>query len=148
MMRYKGYIGIAHVDMEAGVIRGKVVNVRDTITFQGETVAQASKAFEESVDDYLEFCASLGEKPEKPYSGKFLVRIAPEVHRDLTAAAQAQGISVNRLVARALNRVARKCRAFLVVKKAGGHSRAKKAGPESAGKKTRAATAPKPASAS
>jgi predicted HicB family RNase H-like nuclease len=147
MMRYKGYVGIASIDMEAGIIRGKVVNVRDTITFQGETVAQASKAFEESVDDYLEFCASLGEQPEKPFSGKFLVRIAPEVHRDLNAAAQAKGISVNRLVGRVLNRLARKCRGTPVVKNAGDPSGVKKAGSESAGKKAPAATASKPPAA-
>jgi predicted HicB family RNase H-like nuclease len=107
-MQYKGYVGVAGVDLQRGLIRGKVVNVRDTITFQGETVAKARKAFEESVDDYLDFCASLGEEPEKPFSGTFLVRVKPEVHRDLSAAAQIKGVSVNKLVGRVLTRLARK----------------------------------------
>ena len=107
-MTYKGFIGVAQIDPEAGVIRGKVVNTRDTITFQGKSVNEATKAFHESVDDYLEFCASLGEEPEKPYSGKFLVRVDPRVHRDLTVAAQRKGVSVNQLVARHLARLARR----------------------------------------
>ena len=108
MMIHKGYVGVAHVDLEAGVIRGKVVNTRDTITFQGKTVEEASAAFRDSVDDYLEFCASLGEEPEKPFSGKFLVRLAPDVHRDLTAAAQAEGVSFNKFVGRILKHVVRR----------------------------------------
>ena len=107
MMKYKGYIGLPEIDEEAGVIRGRVVNTRDLITFYGKTVEEAHLAFEESVDDYLEFCKELGEEPEKPFSGKFLVRIPPDVHRKLHAAAQIQGVSVNRLVKGQLSRIAR-----------------------------------------
>lgn len=109
-MRYKGYIGLAEVDEDAGVIRGRVVNTRDTITFQGTTVAEAAAAFRESVDDYLEFCRELGEEPEKPFSGKFLVRIEPAIHRDLTQLAQMRGVSFNKLVTAELSRLARRGR--------------------------------------
>jgi predicted HicB family RNase H-like nuclease len=107
-MTYKGYIGVARVDEDAGVIRGKVVNTRDTITFQGKSFEEAEAAFRDSVDDYLEFCESLGEAPEKPFSGTFLVRVSPDVHRDLSAIAQAQGVSVNKLVSRQLTRLSRR----------------------------------------
>jgi predicted HicB family RNase H-like nuclease len=66
---HRGYIGVLHVDHDASVLRGKVVNTRNTITFQGRTVAEATQAFRDSVEDYLEFCKSLGEPPEKPFSG-------------------------------------------------------------------------------
>jgi predicted HicB family RNase H-like nuclease len=108
MMIHKGYVGMAHVDLEAGVIRGKVVNTRDTITFQGKTVEEAHAAFRDSVDDYLEFCASLGEAPEKPFSGKFLVRLNPEDHRNLTLMAVARGLSFNKFVGRVLKRAIRR----------------------------------------
>ena len=78
--------------------------------FVASFVPEAVAAFQESVDDYLEFCASLDEPPEKPFSGKLLVRIKPEVHRALSAVAQTKGVSVNRLVARAVERVARQAR--------------------------------------
>ena len=107
MMKYKGYFGSAQIDVEAGVIRGTVIDVQDTITFQGASVKAAQKAFEESVDDYLEFCRSLGRTPEKPFSGKMLVRVTPDLHRKLSLAAQIKGVSVNRLVVGQLRRLIR-----------------------------------------
>ena len=107
MMKYRGYGGLSRVDVEAGVIRGIVDGITDTITFQGASVAEAKRAFEESVDDYLEFCRSLGRAPEKPFSGKMLVRVTPEVHRKLSLAAQVKGVSVNHLVGVQLKRLTR-----------------------------------------
>jgi predicted HicB family RNase H-like nuclease len=105
-MTYKGYIGVARFDDEANVIRGQVVNTRDTITFQGKSVDEAKAAFRDSVDDYLEFCESSGEAPEKPFSGRILLRVGPELHRDLMAIAWSENVSVNRLVCRELARIA------------------------------------------
>jgi predicted HicB family RNase H-like nuclease len=104
MMQYKGFTGIMEIDEEAGIIFGKVVGLRDVVTFQGESVAEARKAFQESVDSYLEFCVARGEKPEKPYSGNFVVRIDPEIHRALATKAEAEHISLNGLVVRLLSR--------------------------------------------
>ncbi len=110
---YKGYIGLAAVDTEQDVIRGRVINIRDTVTFEGDTVQEAKRAFQESVDDYLEFCASLGETPDKPFSGKLLVRIQPSLHRDLMVAAQLEGVSVNKLVGLALKKATARARSTL-----------------------------------
>ena len=66
MLEYKGYIGKVEIDDEEGLLHGEVINIRDVITFQGTSVAEMQKAFRESVDDYLEFCAQRGESPEKP----------------------------------------------------------------------------------
>jgi predicted HicB family RNase H-like nuclease len=68
MMEYKGYIGELEFDDEAVIFHGEVVNARDVITFQGESIAELKKAFHESVDDYLAFCASRGEEPDKPFN--------------------------------------------------------------------------------
>ncbi len=107
MMKYKGYLGTCTVDADAKVIRGQVVNTKDTITFQGKTVEDAIREFRKSVDDYLDFCASLGEPPEKPFSGKLLIRVNPSVHRDLAAVALAQGVSVNKWIVSVLAPAAR-----------------------------------------
>jgi predicted HicB family RNase H-like nuclease len=98
MLTYKKYIGVAEVDAEAGIISGRVIGLRDAITFQGETVREADQAFRDSVDAYLESCASRGEEPEKPFSGKFLLRLPPELHRTLAVAAESQGLSLNAYV--------------------------------------------------
>ncbi len=102
MMEYKGYIGKVEFDEDAGVIHGEVINTRDVITFQGDTVAEVKKAFHESVDDYLEFCISRGESPDKPFSGQFVTRISPGLHRQIHLAATLSGQSLNAWVTKQL----------------------------------------------
>jgi predicted HicB family RNase H-like nuclease len=63
MLNYKGYTGSLEVDTDAGLIFGRVLDLRDVITFKGETVAEVRQAFQDSVDDYLEFCQELGQEP-------------------------------------------------------------------------------------
>jgi predicted HicB family RNase H-like nuclease len=99
MMEYKGYIGKVEFDDEAGIFHGEVINTRDVITFQGESVAELKKAFRESVDDYLAVCAARGEQPDKPFSGQFVTRIPPELHRQANLAASLSGKSLNAWVA-------------------------------------------------
>ena len=95
MMEFKGYLGKVEFDDEAGVFHGEVINTRDVITFQGNSVASLKKAFHDSVDDYLAFCESRGESPDKPFSGQFVTRIPPELHRRLSVAAMRSGKSLN-----------------------------------------------------
>src|SRR5206468_8695631 len=99
MMEHKGYIGKVEFGDEAGIFHGEVINTRDVITFQGESVAQLKKAFRESVDVYLAFCKKRGEEPDKPFSGQFVTRIPPELHRQVNLAASLAGKSLNAWVA-------------------------------------------------
>ena len=98
-MKYKGYTGIVEFDDEAEIFHGEVANLRDVITFQGRSVDELRRAFEESVDDYLAWCAERGKEPDKPFSGKFMVRIDPGIHREISTAAQRSGKSLNAWVA-------------------------------------------------
>jgi predicted HicB family RNase H-like nuclease len=82
-------------DDEAGVFHGEAINLRDVVTFQGETVKQIQKAFHDSVDDYLAYCSERGEAPEKPYSGKFVVRVGPDLHKSLAVRARREHKSLN-----------------------------------------------------
>lgn len=109
MMEYKGYFARVEFDDEANIFHGEVINLRDVITFEGESVDELRKAFTESVEDYLEFCAERGEAPEKPYSGKFLVRVGPELHKTLVIQARRNGKSLNTWVSDALNQVVKSC---------------------------------------
>jgi predicted HicB family RNase H-like nuclease len=95
MMTYKGYSAKAEFDDEAMIFHGEVIGIRDVVTFQGKTVNELIKAFHDSVDDYLDMCKSRGEEPEKPFSGKFVVRVSPEVHRKIYVAAKKTGQSIN-----------------------------------------------------
>ena len=95
MMEYKGYLGKVEFDADAGLFHGEVIDTRDVITFQGESVAELTRAFRESVDDYLAFCAERGEAPDKPFSGHFATRVPPELHRQISFAASRAGMSLN-----------------------------------------------------
>ena len=104
-MEYKGYFAKVEFDDEADIFHGEVINLRDVVTFQGETVDELRKAFHESVEDYLEFCAVRGEEPEKPYSGKFVVRVEPELHKSISIQAKKNGKSLNSWVHATLSKV-------------------------------------------
>lgn len=95
MMEYLGYIGKVEFDDEAAIFHGEVINTRDVITFQGESVMELKQAFRDSVDDYLAFCRKRGEAPDKPFSGQFVTRIPPDLHRQINLAAALSGSSLN-----------------------------------------------------
>src|SRR5215813_3162716 len=97
-MKYRGYTGLVELDEGSGILFGRVIGLRDVITFQGNSVAEVVQAFHDSVDDYLEFCAARGEAPEKPYSGQFVLRIDPQLHRVMVHEAEARGSSLNALI--------------------------------------------------
>ncbi|MGX9366939.1 type II toxin-antitoxin system HicB family antitoxin [Desulfoplanes sp. PS50] len=94
-LAYKGYLGETTFDKDAKLFYGRVINTRDTITFQSDDAKQLEQEFQASVDTYLEFCRELGEPPEKPYSGKFVLRLSPEGHRAVALAAQIANQSLN-----------------------------------------------------
>ena len=85
---YKGYLGHAEFDDEANSFHGEVINIRDVITFQGRSVDELRQAFEDSVADYLAFCAKRGEEPEQPFSGRFTIQLSPGQHRQVIMAAE------------------------------------------------------------
>ena len=106
MMEYKGYLGKIEFDDEANIFHGQVVNIRDVITFQGQSVDELRQAFEDSIEDYFVFCVERGEQPEKPFSGRFTVQLSPEEHRRVILAAAKAGKHVDSWVADVLEQAA------------------------------------------
>jgi predicted HicB family RNase H-like nuclease len=101
-MEYKGYLGTVEYDASAKIFHGDIINTRDVITFQGTTVNEIEKAFRESIDDYITWCEEEGVEPEKPYSGKFNVRLSPDLHRRITILAKKKHMSLNSFVEKAV----------------------------------------------
>ena len=101
-MTYKEYTGVVEFDDDARIFHGEVIGLKDVITFQGESVTELEKAMAESIDFYLEWCAERGKNPEKPFSGKFLVRTDLEVHSKAVVAATRMGLSLNKYVEKAI----------------------------------------------
>jgi len=102
MMQYKGYNGRVEFDDEADIFHGEVLGLRDVITFQGRTVDEVKQAFRDSVEDYLEYCAKRNEEPEKPFTGKLMLRIPPDIHRKVYIAAKQSGSSLNAWITQTL----------------------------------------------
>ena len=103
-MTYRGYSARVEYDAQDKLFVGHLAGIRDIIGFHGKSVTQLEKAFREAVDDYLATCEKLDQKPDKPYSGRLLVRVAPELHARASSAAHRKGVSLNQWVARALER--------------------------------------------
>lgn len=107
-MSYNGYAARIEYDAEDELFFGKLAGITDGISFHADTVADLKAAFHEAVDDYLETCAKIGKDPQKPYSGKMMFRVDPEVHAQAAKAAQLSGKSLNQWAAEVLAKAASK----------------------------------------
>lgn len=101
MLRYQNYTGIVEYDPNGKIFTGEVIGVRDLITFQGRTPEEIEQSFRAAADFYLEMCLQDGGSPQKPFSGRFNVRLSPEVHRQIAERAALQRVSLNQWVAEA-----------------------------------------------
>lgn len=104
-MNYKGYQGHVNYDNEAKLFHGEVVGLRDVITFQGTSVDELEQAFKDSIDEYLDFCKELGRAPEKPFSGKLMLRLPPEIHERAAFEAKTHGMSLNSWIKEAITQL-------------------------------------------
>lgn len=102
IMTHKGYLAKIEYSDEDELFIGRLAGIDDVIGFHGESVGELRSAFIEAVEDYLLTCKKLGKKPQKTYSGKFVVRVEPEVHARAAIAAQAEGKSLNAWVGDAI----------------------------------------------
>ena len=104
VMTYKGYSARIEYDDEDGILFGQIAGIRDGVGFHADTVEDLRTAFHEAVDDYLETCAKVGKEPQKPYSGKVMFRVSPELHRKAALAAELAGKSLNQWAEEAIAR--------------------------------------------
>ena len=93
-MSHKGYTARVDYDERDNILVGRLLGIRSIIGFHADTVAELRQEFVKAVEDYLADCNEQGVKPEKPASGKLLLRVPPEVHGKALVAAQASGKSL------------------------------------------------------
>ena len=79
-----------------------------SLSWLAPTAGEALSGIQNLVQGVLTDMRDTGESPPKPladrpYSGRFVVRIPPETHRDLAIQAAEQGVSLNRLVSARLS---------------------------------------------
>jgi predicted HicB family RNase H-like nuclease len=102
-LEYNGYEGTAEVDTDRLVCRGKILFIRDLVTYESDTPTGLEQEFRDAVDDYLETCKELGKEPDRPFRGQFNVRVPPELHRASALRAIREDISINEVVVKALD---------------------------------------------
>lgn len=101
-MKYKGYESVIRYSDEDQTFVGEVINTRDMLVFDGNDVSEVERSFHAVVDEYIEDCAAEGKMPDKPFSGQFVMRINPELHRALFIKAKQSGLSLNAFVRKKL----------------------------------------------
>jgi len=99
---YKDFIGSIHFNADDAVFFGTIEGIDDLVTFEGASVVEIKKAFEEAVDDYLVLCKEAGKKIEKSYKGSFNIRITPEIHKKAKRLALMKGLSLNQFIQKAV----------------------------------------------
>nr|VFJ53422.1 MAG: Predicted nuclease of the RNAse H fold, HicB family [Candidatus Kentron sp. FM]VFJ54632.1 MAG: Predicted nuclease of the RNAse H fold, HicB family [Candidatus Kentron sp. FM]VFK10382.1 MAG: Predicted nuclease of the RNAse H fold, HicB family [Candidatus Kentron sp. FM] len=107
IMTYKGYAASIEYSDDDECFIGHIAGIKDRVGFHGESVAELKEAFHEATEDYLDTCATVGKEPQKPYSGRLMLHIPPELHATIAIAAQVSGQSINQWVSGALNQASR-----------------------------------------
>ncbi|MBR1489999.1 MAG: type II toxin-antitoxin system HicB family antitoxin [Bacteroidales bacterium] len=103
-LNYKGYSGTVEYDETDNRLVGKVLGLKQSlILYEGDTLENLRKDFEDAVEDYLETCKAEGIAPEKPYSGRTVVRMSSQLHQEAAAKARSIGISLNEFITRAIS---------------------------------------------
>lgn len=106
IMHHKGYAARIEFDERDNIFVGRILGLRTIISFHGETVSELRQEFESAIEDFLRDCKEQGIKPERPVSGKLMLRVPPEVHGAAIVAAQASGKSLNQWATEVLQNAA------------------------------------------
>ncbi len=102
-MNFDGFQAVIKYDPEIEMFRGEFVGLNGGADFYATDIAGLKKEGAISLRVFLEACKERGIEPRKHYSGKFNVRIDPDLHADIATTATAQGKSLNQWVSETLH---------------------------------------------
>lgn len=97
-LAYNGYDGSVLYGSEDRILHGRILGIRDMVTFEGETVKELEDNFKQAVDEYLSFCAAEGKKPDTPFKGSLNIRLSGELHRRAALLAEEKNENLNKLI--------------------------------------------------
>jgi predicted HicB family RNase H-like nuclease len=95
IMTYNGYAATTEFDADDVIFVGRIAGISDIVGFHASDAQGLVEAFHEAVDDYLKACEKAGRPPQKPYSGKMMLRVKPLIHARAALAAELAGKSLN-----------------------------------------------------
>ncbi len=102
MMTLDGFSAKIEYDADLDVFRGEILGLSGGADFYGKNPKELRTEFKKSLRVFLEVCREKGIEPRRNYSGKFNLRIPPDLHEKLAIVAQAEGKSINTLAQEAL----------------------------------------------
>jgi len=103
-LQYKGFLGSIYYSPKDECFHGRVEGIDDLVTFEGRSVGELKTSFKEAVEDYAALCRKTGKELSRSYAGSFNVRIPPDLHKRAVRKSVSEGISLNRLVRRAIEK--------------------------------------------
>ncbi|MDE6577576.1 MAG: type II toxin-antitoxin system HicB family antitoxin [Muribaculaceae bacterium] len=109
-LKYKGYTGSVEFSEEDDCLFGQVQGLKNNlISYEGSTIEELRNDFEESINCYLESCASRNIEPEVPFNGNFMIKMSTDLHRRLAQMAESTGITINELITKAISNELNHC---------------------------------------
>ena len=112
-LEYKGYKGSVEYSKEDNCLFGKVQGLsKELIVYEGQTLDELRKDFEDGVDSYIEGCMADSVEPAKPYSGKLNLRMSLELHSRVAAFVASTGTTINDFINRAIRNELKKVAAI------------------------------------
>jgi predicted HicB family RNase H-like nuclease len=102
-LQHHGYDGSVEYSAEDKMLHGRVVGIRDMISFGGKSVRELEKNFRNAVDEYLEFCKKKGKTPNKPFKGSLSVRLRDGLHTKAAIFAEKNDVKINTVINDALD---------------------------------------------
>lgn len=101
-LKFQNYTGSIEYSKEDKLLYGKVLGIRDLVSYEGETGPQLEANFKAAITEYLEECQEMGREPDKPYKGSFNVRVTSALHEAIALKALKSNTSLNSEVSEAL----------------------------------------------
>ena len=104
LMSVDGYHARIEYNADTDLFRGEILGLSGGADFYGANPDELRREFKKSLDVFLEVCREQGLEPRRQFSGRFNLRISPELHEQLAMSAEAQGKSLNALAQEALQK--------------------------------------------
>jgi predicted HicB family RNase H-like nuclease len=97
-MEINGYRAVIQYDPDIEMFRGEFIGLNGGADFYAKDIDGLRQEGEISLKVFLDMCQEEGVEPRKEHSGKFNLRVSPELHAEISARAAADGKSLNQWV--------------------------------------------------
>lgn len=104
IMRYKGYRAKVEYSAEDSCLVGRVLDIHDIISFEGQSIKEAKEDFHNAIDQYVEDCQETGKEPDKPNGGKIILHLPATAYQTVSLEAETSGRSIGELIVAALEK--------------------------------------------